>query len=539
MSKPIGLVLLMFSFICNVSGQTRVEAENWSAMSGVLTESTSDVGGGINVGWIDQGDWLEYSINCATTGSYRLDLRIASGGENGRMQIKNAAGTILTTVNVPFTYGYQNWQTISTYIPLTQGTQTIRLQSSAVVGWNLNWFEVSTNVTSKIQAEHYTAMSGIQKDYAHGDGIDSCVNFIDLNDWMEYSFDAPHPGVYTVYVRASAQNPGAQLQILKGGALLVTAPLPNTGNYQVWATVSTTVNITTAGIQTLRIQSSASANWNFNWMELVAPPASTVVNDPPIINSGPDQTVIIPSGALTANTIQLSGSATDPDGNALTYSWTKVSGPAAGSITTPSASSTTFTGAVEGIYIYRLTVSDGIASPSDDVSITVEPAPAGSGWSLFGNALANSATQFLGTSNVQPVILKTNGLERLRIAADGKIGINTNAPVNASIDPILSVNGTVWARRLKITQSTWADFVFEPSYKLRSLSNLESYIKKNKHLPGVPSASNVKAEGLDLGETQAILLKKIEELTLYVIEQNKTIIKIQSELNALRKRAIK
>jgi len=85
----------------------------------------------------------------------------------------------------------------------------------------------------------------------------------------------------------------------------------------------------------------------------------------------------------------------------------------------------------------------------------------------------------------------------------------------------LQVEGNIRTRKIHVDQDTWADYVFENNYQLRSIKELEQYIQTQKHLPDVPSAADVKKEGLDLGDNQAILLKKIEELTLYVIEQNK------------------
>jgi hypothetical protein len=76
--------------------------------------------------------------------------------------------------------------------------------------------------------------------------------------------------------------------------------------------------------------------------------------------------------------------------------------------------------------------------------------------------------------------------------------------------------------------------VFSNDYRLRPLSEVESYITRHKHLPGVPSAAEVKKEGLDLGENQATLLKKIEELTLYIIEQQKEIRELKKEMQALK-----
>jgi hypothetical protein len=86
----------------------------------------------------------------------------------------------------------------------------------------------------------------------------------------------------------------------------------------------------------------------------------------------------------------------------------------------------------------------------------------------------------------------------------------------------LAVNGTLSAQRMKITQTgPWPDYVFSNQYKLPTLLQLEQYIKQNNHLPDVPPASEVEKKGVDVGNNQATLLKKIEELTLYAIEQEK------------------
>ncbi len=83
------------------------------------------------------------------------------------------------------------------------------------------------------------------------------------------------------------------------------------------------------------------------------------------------------------------------------------------------------------------------------------------------------------------------------------------------------MNGNIYAKKLKITQAGWPDFVFDSSYHLRPLKEVETFIQKNKHLPELPSANEVERKGIDVGDNQAVLLKKVEELTLYAIEQNK------------------
>lgn len=101
-------------------------------------------------------------------------------------------------------------------------------------------------------------------------------------------------------------------------------------------------------------------------------------------------------------------------------------------------------------------------------------------------------------------------------ASTGNVGIGTLTP-----GARLAVNGEILSKKVRVTQSGWADHVFEPGYELPSLQAVESFIKANKHLPDIPSAKEVADKGVDLGENQAKLLQKVEELTLYLIELNK------------------
>ena len=106
--------------------------------------------------------------------------------------------------------------------------------------------------------------------------------------------------------------------------------------------------------------------------------------------------------------------------------------------------------------------------------------------------------------------------EAMRIMGNGNVGIGTTNP-----QAKLAVDGEIYSRKVKVTQIGWSDYVFYTNYRLRPLSEVEQYIKQYHHLPEVPSAAEVEKNGLDVGDNQATLLKKIEELTLYVIEQNK------------------
>lgn len=95
-------------------------------------------------------------------------------------------------------------------------------------------------------------------------------------------------------------------------------------------------------------------------------------------------------------------------------------------------------------------------------------------------------------------------------------------------------DGTIRGRALRLTLTGWADYVFEESYPLMSLNQLEDYIKINKHLPEIPTEQEVKKEGVDVGDTEVLLLQKIEELTLYIINLNKKIVSLEKEISTLK-----
>lgn len=110
----------------------------------------------------------------------------------------------------------------------------------------------------------------------------------------------------------------------------------------------------------------------------------------------------------------------------------------------------------------------------------------------------------------------------------GNIGIGVTNPQNK-----LDVNGTIHAREVKVDLTGWSDFVFHPSYQLKSLTEVEKFIQTNGHLEDIPSAAQVEKEGVNVGEMQAKLLQKIEELTLYIIEQQKILEKQNQKIEQL------
>jgi hypothetical protein len=116
-----------------------------------------------------------------------------------------------------------------------------------------------------------------------------------------------------------------------------------------------------------------------------------------------------------------------------------------------------------------------------------------------------------------------NGTQTFMVTGEGKTQIGYPVGISVPAAYWLTVNGKVGAREVVVTLATpWPDYVFEKSYKLNSLDYIEAYIAKNKHLPNMPGAAELKAEvfGLNLGEMQGRQMEKIEELYLHLIELN-------------------
>lgn len=166
-------------------------------------------------------------------------------------------------------------------------------------------------------------------------------------------------------------------------------------------------------------------------------------------------------------------------------------------------------------------------------------------WDLTGNSGTNPTINFIGTLDNQDLVFKTFGNEKMRIARNGKVYI-ANIDPNQSKSETKVIIGTlndlsnctscngynlfvkngIKTEKIKVEFANvngWADYVFEKDYKLMPLKDMKNFITENRHLPEVPTAKEVVENGLELKEFSALLLKKVEELTLHIIQLNDTI----------------
>lgn len=140
-------------------------------------------------------------------------------------------------------------------------------------------------------------------------------------------------------------------------------------------------------------------------------------------------------------------------------------------------------------------------------------------WSTNTNANTWIAQSYLEDASAAANYwrLEYGGTSRFYVAGNGNVGIGTTSPDNK-----LDVLGIIRANEV-IVETGWADYVFEENYKLRSIDEMEAFVKENKHLPNIPKASEIETNGLKIGETNKAMMEKIEELALYIIQLKKEV----------------
>ena len=277
----------------------------------VDVEPTTDSGGGYNVGWASTGEWLKYTVSVAATGTYTMEVRVASAGAGGIFHVEANGVDKTGPIEVTNTGGWQQWRTtVRRGITLAAGTQVLRLVmdtiGSGAVG-NVNWLRItlehSGNSTpysvtpavlpGRIEAENFdnggagaayldTSPGNSGRDYRDTDvdiqpttdeGGGYNVGWTAGGEWLKYTVNVATTGTYTIEVRAASDGPGGTFHVEMNG-IDKTGPLtvPDTGGWQAWTTVTHTGVPLAIGTQTLRLVFDTTApngaTGNVNWMQL-------------------------------------------------------------------------------------------------------------------------------------------------------------------------------------------------------------------------------------------------------------------------------
>lgn len=145
----------------------------------------------------------------------------------------------------------------------------------------------------------------------------------------------------------------------------------------------------------------------------------------------------------------------------------------------------------------------------------------------FNKPLCLQSTVIRGTGRA--LLFYTNTNTQCLTLLDNRVGIGTQNPQYK-----LDVKGGIRAQEV-VVETTGADFVFADDYQLRPLSEVKAFIAENKHLPEIQSAQEMQENGVSVSELQTRLLQKIEELTLYILQQDETIQELRQEVELLKK----
>lgn len=143
--------------------------------------------------------------------------------------------------------------------------------------------------------------------------------------------------------------------------------------------------------------------------------------------------------------------------------------------------------------------------------------------------LSCQAQQVVTNTDGSITLLENEEKNAVHITKDGRVGIGKKNPKDK-----LEVNGQIHAKSAKLDLKEWADYVFEDGYNLVRLREIEKYINTYGHLPEVPTTAEVQENGIELGQMNTLLLKKIEELTLHLIEKEHQVEKLQEQYDDLQ-----
>jgi hypothetical protein len=179
--------------------------------------------------------------------------------------------------------------------------------------------------------------------------------------------------------------------------------------------------------------------------------------------------------------------------------------------------------------VYITAAGDIGVATADPRLFAIDRELIGPGWAEPAGALAVDGDIY--AERIQSLSLDV--LDRVRIGRPVNPSVRGAARDYFHVDAKLQVGGKISAQMIAVHVNKWADDVFDDDYALLPLDELEAYVRREKHLPGVPTQADVERAGIDLAQTNEILLRKVEELTLHAIDQQKRIAELERKINAL------
>jgi len=270
----------------------KLEAESFAAQSGTQTETTTDTGGGLNVDYFETNDWLDYSVNVATAGTYTVGFRVASANGGATLQLRNSSGAVLGSINVGNTGGWQSWQTINANVTLPAGKQTLRLFAATSTGCNVNWLNFATATTTafsrQLEAEAANVNNGMTVETCSDTGGGQDMGYIDQGDYLVWnSINFPTTGTYTIEYRVASGASGGTISAdLNAGAIQFgNTTISATGGWQTWATVSKTVTIN-AGTYNFGIYAQ-TGGYNLNWVRISKVGTTSTAREAAVLATAP------------------------------------------------------------------------------------------------------------------------------------------------------------------------------------------------------------------------------------------------------------
>jgi hypothetical protein len=249
------------------------------------------------------------------------------------------------------------------------------------------------------------------------------IGWTEPGEWMKYSVNILATGVYTLQARVASLNAVSSFRVEIDGVTIATITPPNTGGYQVWQSVTVNNISLSAGYRQMRIY-CITGGFNINFVSF-----STTTNILPVASAGTDQVITLPVSAVS-----FTGAGTDPDGTIAAYSWTKVSGPAAGNITSPAAAFTTVTGLTQGIYKFELKVTDNSGGIGrDTLQVTVNAsnqAPVANAGADKAITLPANSLTLIGSGSDADGTITTHAWVKISGPASGTIASASSATTN-------------------------------------------------------------------------------------------------------------